>query len=107
MAAGLGADSLAAKFKVGDGLEGYLGHWLLLQVAGGDVEAEDNLPILGSTSPGGVSAWCYALAIGRIFYYVYPLIFHTPTDLPLHAGTEDLLLLVDVYYLVWLAGGKP
>ena len=55
MAAGLGADSLAAKFKVGDGLEGYLGHWLLLQVADGDVEAEDNLPILGSTSPGGVS----------------------------------------------------
>ena len=43
MAAGLGADSLAAKFKAGDGLEGYLGRWLLLQVAGGDVEAEENL----------------------------------------------------------------
>ena len=43
MAAGLGAESLAAKFKAGDGLEGYLGRWLLLQVAGGDVEAEDNL----------------------------------------------------------------
>ena len=43
MAAGLGADSLAAKFKAGDGLEGYLGRWLLLQVAGGDVEAEDNM----------------------------------------------------------------
>ena len=43
MAAGPGADSLAAKFKAGDGLEGYLGRWLLLQVAGGDVEAEGNL----------------------------------------------------------------
>ena len=42
-----------------------------------------------------------------VFHSVYTLIFHTPTDLPLHAGTEDLLLLVDVYYLVWLAGGKP
>ena len=46
-------------------------------------------------------------SVGRILHSVYPLIFHTPTDLPLHAGTEDLLLLVDVYYLVWLAGGKP
>ena len=43
MAAGLGAESLAAKFKAGDGLEGYLGRWLLLEAAGGDVEAEDNL----------------------------------------------------------------
>ena len=43
MAAGLGAESLAAKSRAGDGLEGYLGRWLLLQVAGGDVEAEDNL----------------------------------------------------------------
>ena len=43
MAAGLGAESLAAKFRAGDGLEGYLGRWLLLQVAGGDVEAEENL----------------------------------------------------------------
>ena len=43
MAAGLGAESLAAKFRAGDGLEGYLGRWLLLQVAGGDVEAEGNL----------------------------------------------------------------
>ena len=44
MAAGLGAESLAAKFRAaGDGLEGHLGRWLLLQVAGGDVEAEDNL----------------------------------------------------------------
>ena len=42
-----------------------------------------------------------------VFHSVYTLIFHTPTDLLLHAGTEDLLLLVDVYYLVWLAGGKP
>jgi len=47
------------------------------------------------------------MSIGRVFHSVYTLIFHTPTDLPLHAGTEDLLLLVDVYYLVWLAGGKP
>ena len=43
MAAGLGAESLAARFKAGDGLEGYLGRWLLLEAAGGDVEAEDNL----------------------------------------------------------------
>ena len=43
MAAGLGAESLAAKFRAGDGLEGYLGRRLLLQVAGGDVEAEENL----------------------------------------------------------------
>ena len=43
MAAGLGAESLAAKFRAGDGLGGYLGRWLLLQVAGGDVEAEENL----------------------------------------------------------------
>ena len=43
MAAGLGAESLKAKFKEGDGLEGHLGRWLLLQVAGGDVEAEENL----------------------------------------------------------------
>ena len=43
MAAGLGAESLAARSKAGDGLEGYLGRWLLLEAAGGDVEAEDNL----------------------------------------------------------------
>ena len=43
MAAGLGAESLAARFKAGDGLEGYLGRWPLLEAAGGDVEAEDNL----------------------------------------------------------------
>ena len=43
MAAGLGADSLAAKFKEGDGLEGFLGRWLLLEVVSGDVETEDNL----------------------------------------------------------------
>ena len=43
MAAGLGAESLAARFKAGDGLGGYLGRWLLLEAAGGDVEAEDNL----------------------------------------------------------------
>ena len=43
MAAGLDAESLAAKFKAGGGLEGYLGRWLLVQVAGGDVEAEGNL----------------------------------------------------------------
>ena len=43
MAAGLGAESLAARFKVGDGLGGYLGRWLLLEAAGGDVEAEGNL----------------------------------------------------------------
>ena len=43
MAAGLGADSLAAKFKAGDGLEGHLGRWLLLMVVGGDIEAEENL----------------------------------------------------------------
>ena len=35
MAAGLGAESLAAKFRAGDGLEGYLGRWLLLEAAGG------------------------------------------------------------------------
>ena len=59
--------------------------------------------------PGEYPYDVYALAmsIGRVFHSVYTLIFHTPTDLPLHAGTEDLLLLVDVYYLVWLAGGKP
>ena len=34
------------------------------------------------------------------------LIFHTPTDLPLRAGTEDILLLIGVYYLIWLADGK-
>ena len=51
MAAGLGADSLAAKFKAGDGLEGYLGRWLLLEVAGGDVEAEDNLATSRQISP--------------------------------------------------------
>ena len=39
---GAGAESLAAKLRAGDGLEGYLGRWLVLQVAGGDVEAEDN-----------------------------------------------------------------
>ena len=43
MAAGLGAESLSAGFKAGDGLEGYLGRWLLLEAAGGDVQAEDNL----------------------------------------------------------------
>ena len=43
MAAWLGAESLAARFKAGDGLEGYFGRWLLLEAAGGDVEAEDNL----------------------------------------------------------------
>ena len=43
MAAGLGAESLAAKFRAGDGLEGHLGRWLLLDAAGGDVEAEDKL----------------------------------------------------------------
>ena len=43
MAAGLGVESLAARFKAGDGLEGYFGRWLLLEAAGGDVEAEDNL----------------------------------------------------------------
>ena len=43
MEAGLGAESLAAKFRAGDGLEGYLGRWLLLEVVGGDVEAEENL----------------------------------------------------------------
>ena len=37
---GDGAKSLATKFRAGDGLEGHLGRWLLLQVAGGDVEAE-------------------------------------------------------------------
>ena len=42
MAAGLGTESLAARFKAGDGLKGYLGRWLLLEAAGGDVEAEDN-----------------------------------------------------------------
>ena len=42
-AAGLGVESLAARFKAGDGLEGYFGRWLLLEAAGGDVEAEDNL----------------------------------------------------------------
>ena len=43
MAVGLGGESLAVKFRAGDGLEGYLGRWLLPEVAGGDVEAEDNL----------------------------------------------------------------
>ena len=43
MAAGLGAESLAAKFRAGDGLEGHLGRWPLLEVAGGDAEAEENL----------------------------------------------------------------
>jgi hypothetical protein len=43
MAAGLGAESLATEFRAGDGLEGHLGRWLLLQVVGGDVEAEENL----------------------------------------------------------------
>ena len=43
MVAGLGAESLATRFKAGDGLEGYLGRWLLLEAANGDVEAEDNL----------------------------------------------------------------
>ena len=43
MAAGLGAGSLVAKFRAGDGLEGYLGRWLILEAAGGDVEAEGNL----------------------------------------------------------------
>ena len=44
MAAGLGAGSLAAKFKAGDGLEGYLGRWLLLEAAGGDVERAAGCP---------------------------------------------------------------
>ena len=45
MAAGLGAESLATKFKAGYGLEGHLCRWLLLvlQVAGGDVEAGGNM----------------------------------------------------------------
>ena len=43
MAAGLGAESLAAKFRAGDLLDGYLGRWLLLEVAGGDVNAGGNL----------------------------------------------------------------
>ena len=43
MAAGLGGESLATKFRAGGRLEGHLGRWLLLQVAGGDVEAEENL----------------------------------------------------------------
>ena len=43
MAAGLGAESLAAKSRAGDGLEGYLGRWLLQEAAGGDVEVENNL----------------------------------------------------------------
>ena len=43
MAAGLGAESLAVKFRAGNGPGGYLGRWLLLEVAGGDVEAEENL----------------------------------------------------------------
>ena len=33
-------------------------------------------------------------------------VFHTPTDPPLRAGTEHPLLLVDVYYMAWLADGK-
>ena len=43
MEAGLGAGSLAAKFRASDGLEGYLGRWLLLGEVGGGVEAEGNL----------------------------------------------------------------
>ena len=43
MAAGLGAESQAAKFRASDGLEGQLGLWLLKEVAGGDVEAGGNL----------------------------------------------------------------
>ena len=43
MAAGLGAESLAAKFRAGDGLGGYLGRWLLPEATGGDVESEDKL----------------------------------------------------------------
>ena len=43
MAAGLGAESLAAKFRAGDGLKGYLGRWLLLEAAGGDVEAGESM----------------------------------------------------------------
>ena len=42
---GAGAESLAAEFRAGDGLEGYLGRWLLLQVAGGDVEAMPRWPL--------------------------------------------------------------
>ena len=38
---------------------------------------------------------------------VVSLIFRTPTDLPLRAGTEDPLSLVDVYYMAWLVDGKP
>ena len=41
MAAGLGAESVAAKFRAGDGLEGYLGRWLLLEAA--DTATEDRL----------------------------------------------------------------
>ena len=43
MAAGLGAESLAAKFRAGDRLEGYFGRWLQLGAAGGDLKAEDKL----------------------------------------------------------------
>ena len=43
MAAGLGAESLAAKFRAGDGLEGQLDRWLLLEAAGGDVRVEGRL----------------------------------------------------------------
>ena len=40
---GAGAESLAVKSRAGDGLEGYLGRWLLLQVAGRDMEAGGTL----------------------------------------------------------------
>ena len=43
MAAGLGAESLAAIFRASDGLEGHLSRWFLLIAAGGDVEAEGKL----------------------------------------------------------------
>ena len=43
MAAGLGAESLAAKSRAGDGVGGYLGRWSLLEATGGGVEAEGNL----------------------------------------------------------------
>ena len=43
MAAGLGAESLAAKFRAGDGLDGFLGRCLLLEAVGRDVEAGENL----------------------------------------------------------------
>jgi len=46
MAAGLGAESLAAKFRVGDGLEGYLGRWLLLEVAEENLATSRQIPLI-------------------------------------------------------------